>query len=245
MTAQLLILFMLFQSSPTVRGQYVADYKKIAEVYNSAPSLSFTIKFKSFDSNAQRPDTAFDGRYIYKANNVYNKIGTAETFVNGKYRVGIDHANKVIFLNYSNGKKSEITPFQMVDSIVQKYKCNISMTDIDNEKTRRYTVEYPMPYEENVTAKMIMEFDKKTYLVSRLVIYMPPNEDPYNTGKVNLKYRPFVEFNYLNYSFNAVSDEVFSTDKFFAVNGKEAALKDPYKKYQLISSLSLLNQANR
>lgn len=241
---QLLLLLMMFQSTPTVRGQYVADYKKVMEVFKSPSGVSYSTRYKSFDSNAQRPDTIMQGKYICKSNNFYAQTGSIETYMNSKYLLTIENSQRIMFLKYSKNIKIDVTPYKMIDSIILKYKCEISMTDIDNGNTRRYTVEYPTPGDNNVKGKMIMEFNKKTYLISRLVVYMPPNEDLYHTGTVNTSFRPFVELNYMDYSFNPVSDEVFSTEKFVIVDGKEAKLRDPYKKYQLISSL-FLNPANR
>ena len=237
-----ILMLLLWLQPDAARNQYLEDYRKIVAVYKTTPSMSYTITYKSFDTNAQRPDTSFQGKYMCKGQKLYSKVGGAETFKDNEYLLAIDHVHKIMFLNRASSMNTDKTPAAMVDSIMATFKCAIIMTDLPNTEKRRYEIEYPM--NDGIKGKVIFEFDKKSYLISRFVMYMPPEEDLYKTGKVNTSFRPFVEFLYSSYGFSDIPEATFATSRFFSLYQKDAKLKPPYTNYQLINSL-FLNSQNR
>lgn len=243
MTTYVLILLALIQGtgSHNAKQQYLDDYKEIVNRYKGASNISYNIKFKSFDTRADKPDTVLTGSYACKGAKLYSRIGFAETFINDKYVLKIDNAHKVAFINYARTAKNEALPTMMLDSVIRKFKCSIDYVDLPGD-IRRYKIEYPETADHNAT--MLLEFYKKTHLISKLTMYLAADEDPYEPNPVKNSYKPFVEFVYSNYSFAEIPDVLFSVDKYVDVKGKVVKAKGAFANYQIINSL-LYNKENR
>lgn len=233
-----IILALVFVSDG--RQEYMQDYMAIVGRYKGSPSISYTIQFKSFDTRADRPDTVLIGKYQIKGNKVHSRIGAAEMIATGKYVLRVDHQHKVAFINYASRSGDESSPLAILDSTIRKYKCAISYAD-GPAPMRKYKVEYGVATGHSNT--MTMEFDKGTHLISKMTMYMDPEENPYEEA-VKKPYKPFVDFVYGGYSFAEIPDAAFSIDQYVEINGKTVKPKPAFAKYQIINSL-VYNQENR
>lgn len=163
----------------SARQSYAEDYRKIQAAYEGKSSLSFTVQYRSYDTNLNTPDTILYAKYHFKKNKFYCKIDPSETIKDDNYYLAIDHSHKMMLLNYAKDASANFSPVRMVDSFILKQNPQIEKIDLGNGKSRRYIIR--LPNSELAYKTVLMEFDLQTYLVKKLVLYIKPPKTPMTT----------------------------------------------------------------
>lgn len=237
------LLLLTFLISNTVTKQYLEDYSRIVTSYTDKKNLSFTVTYKSFDTNAKIADTVLQGRFEFKGKLFHSKLAGGETIRNDQYYLSIDHMNKIMFLSSVKGMAANFYPIGSVDTALNRQKLRVEKRDIQESHSRVYTIYYPA---EDVRYKSVsMEFDTESYLVKKVSMKVYPPENVYELKDWKYLEEPFIEMVYQNYNTSEIDEHTFSLDKFLTINrGYDAQLKGAYKSYQLVNSISLSKNMN-
>lgn len=235
------ILLAMVLMSASSSETYREDFVKITASYKNKKSLSFSVLYKSFDTSLTIPDTTLIGKYWMKGSKFCVQIANTESIRNDKYYLSVDHFNKVMFLSYAKSASADFIPVKSIDSLLNKRLIDVRLEDLREGRERRYTVNYTRPVADYKS--MMMEFDLKTYLVKRIILKLEAPDNEYDQKDWNYIDEPYVEFDYINYNFSELSDQIFSIDKFITVNNEtDAVAKAKYKDYTFINSIAASQQ---
>lgn len=238
----IIVLFVLCSFLP-YGTSYTDDYAKIVSAYKAKKALSFSVHYKSFDKSTTTPDTVITGKYQIEGSKYCVRIAGTEAIRNDKYYLAVDHNNKIIFLNKASAVPGDFYPMSTIDTLMKKKLIDISGEDINEGKSRRYTItnksKTDLAYK-----KAIWEFDVNSYLIKKVTITLPARENLYKEPNWQYIDEPFVEFNYTTYSFVDIDDNVFSIDKYVSIhdNGLKVEVKEAYKKYRMVNSILIGQQ---
>lgn len=238
--SQLYLLLSLVLANAAAVDSYKADYQRILASYKSQPGISFDIEYRSYDTDATKPDTVLKGSYKMKGGMFHCWVASNETFRNTNYYLSIDHETKVMYLTAARLAKADFFPAELLDSFLTHYSPKIGKLDLKDGKVRRYTIN--LEGISQTYSRVVMDFDLKTFFVKRIVFVLTGYDDPYGNNPQHFLENPFVEILYKNYRVQNFNDSEFSVIHFINVTGNNVSLQSDYKQYELINSLALTHQ---
>jgi hypothetical protein len=237
-TGLLLIGFLMFFAATDT---YVQDYAKIVAAYSSKKSLSFNVAYKSFDTSKQVPDTVLVGKYRLEGDNFYVKVAGTESIRNRQYYLSIDHAHMLMFLAKASAFSGNFFPTSSIDTLLKRKGVKIASEDLSNGAVRRYTL--TPTTSNNAYKSWSFEYSLTSFLITKVVMKLTARENVYEQANWPYITDPFIEMVYSDYSFNDIDDNLFSVQKFLEVKSEtDIKLKEAYKNYELINTISLRQQ---
>lgn len=238
------ILTLLFTFlSLNVTSDYLADYNKILAAYTSKQNLSYTVSYKSFDTNSVKPDTVLLGKFQFKGKCFRSSLAGTESIKNEKYYLSVDHGNKIMYLTYAKNITQNFLPTGKIDTILQKMKLNVMAEKASTAGDKKYKIIYP-PNSDQYKS-ITLEFDTQSYFIKKVTMNLYARDNDYD--EPNWKYLddPFIEMVYSNYNHSVIDDRTFSMEKFLIINnGDDAVLTPAFKGYELVNSISISKKMN-
>ena len=224
-------------------SDYLADYAKIVEAYTCKQNLTYTVSYKSFDTNRSKPDTVLNGKFEFKGKCFRSSLAGTESIKNEKYYLSVDHSNKIMYLTYSKNIAQNFLPTANIDTVLRKMKLNVTVGDLSATGGKRYTIVYPP--NSSQYKSISMEFDVKSYLIKKVTMKLYPRENEYDDKNWNYLDDPFIEMVYSQYNTSTIEDGRFSLDKFLVIGkGDDAVLTPAFKGYELVNSISISKKMN-
>jgi hypothetical protein len=234
----LILMALLVVAFNTDKQSYVSDYAKVKAAYNTANSLTFTVTYKSFDTNLAKPDTSFTGYFKVKGNKFYSKVVDNETCQNGKYYLAVDHGHKLIVFNKAINFSDIAVSAKPIDTLLKFF--DVSKTDL---KTGNRFYSISSNAEDFMYKSFSMEIDTHTFFIKRISIKLKEVDGMYEDDLAKYLEEPVVEMLYGNYQNTPLSDEVFDLSKYVTINSDvDVVPKGKYKSYTIINSLALLRK---
>lgn len=235
----LMLLFSL--ACPDDRSMYLQDYDKVLKAYQREKCLSYKVVYKSYDTSVSKPDTTLYGNYYLKGDFFRTKLAGTESIKNKDFYLSVDHINKVMFLTKSSSVTTTFYPTAIVDTALRKSSLTVYREKTSGQATVIYALKYAN--EEGPVRSIKLEIDTLRYLIKTLTLKVAPRENLYDAPVWKYLEEPFIRMEFLNYSTEYLDDSKFSVSTFIDVNnGHDATLKDPFKKYELVNSISLSKQ---
>jgi len=226
------ILLLLINS--LVNGQdYKADFYKLQSMFKKHPYLSYTVKYKSYDTNLSKPDTIITAKFILNGNRVRTKLGSSEIIRNDKYHLAIDHDDKVMFVNFSRAVPIEIGALPRLDSLL-----TVTKSSVKYRKEGKIGI-YTIPLTGEIYKHAEIFFEAETYTVQKVRFHLYAEDDPFDENRKLTPIDPVVEMEFSGFSTQQVPDANFSTDKYFMYDAvtKKLTVKREYEKYEIVNSM--------
>ena len=232
----LLACFALYFQPDTILNQYRADYKLIINSYKKHTSISFSVTYNNFrNSKIVKADTSLVGKFYMKGQNYDYKMAGTEIMRNGSYYIAVNSNLKTIVVNDAAKMKGDFMPMSSIDSVISKIPVVIKYGEHDGGKTGVYKIN--AENNEKPFGEMEMVFDKQSYLIQKIVLFVSNNqiETYYGNQAGNSSVsKPRVDCIYGNYQFDKVDDYLFSSKRFIEVAGNEFKPAKEYAKYKVV-----------
>jgi outer membrane lipoprotein-sorting protein len=217
----------------------VAELKKISNRFYATQSYSCDLEYLYYESYTARiPSERMSGRYIAKGDKQYQKIGQVETILNPYYVLSVDHEEKTIDVlerQAASDKSVKLGVFKP-DSLISFYR---KISYVDYSATIGM---YELISEQDSYDKIQFYFDKKTYDLSKMVLYFYSEEEEVYEEKeegpmwvIRPLEAPRIEILYSNIRVNDfIPDDFFTYQKYLTSSGANRYHSKPeYKNYTI------------
>lgn len=231
MNKLLYIFFILICLSGVNQAQDAkSDFTKINLRYNESKNLNMKVCYELFqDYTSIVPFQKMDGLVKRKGDNMIYKLGPLEVMHNKRFEViANDEFKQIAMLEHKTklfewDEKLFLTRFDQTLQVYEKV----------NFSSKKNAGVYDIKTKGGQFTRIIIEFDKKTYAINKMVLYYRDAQilNEYGTGK---KDTPRIEITYSDINLNAnLPDGDFSESKYVAYSGGKYTCTSPYKGYKL------------
>jgi len=237
----ILMLPVLLALQTDDKDKYISDFKLIEEAYKKHHSLQFSMVCQSFkDSRLSKADTINNSTYYFKGKNFYYRASTTEVLKNETYLISVDHFKKAIIIYKSSEYKDDFLPVNMVDSFLIKNTVQIKYAEKQNGKTGSYVMN--ILKSNTAFSKMELEFDKTTYLVNKMSLYIPAGKLADSEGAPTAD-GSRVDYIFSNYKSGNIDDRIFATSRFINIDGEKFKAAAAYRDFKVIPLIPVQQQS--
>lgn len=228
----ILVLFSLQIQSQTVK-------EILTNVQNKVTNSNFKVnlKYQLFKGvESKKILESFNGIYIKKETNYYNKVKNTETIIGTDFLIKINHDQKAMI--YDKFKKGNNDPNNMLNitALLKNFE-NPKVTDLGNRwKCEMIAVEYSqMPY-----SKIVMYINKEDYNINKQVLFLTSLMNFSDDGSKNDFNIPRLEIEYTNYSKPTKQDDYFFVkSQYIDITKSKVVPSTKYKAYEIINSKNI------
>lgn len=229
MTKKFLILLFFYLLRTTSYADVISDLENLKKVYSSLSEFSVAIEYNLYPTyTSLKPYSSDKGQFIKKGENDYLRIASVETYNTSKYRLVIDNESKTILIASPNLIKVIPMSFDIAVSSCEK----ILPIDFD-KNVRGYLFHFKKDVKNEIVSITLL-FNKKSYLLSRVVLFYKDVE--LNTEGVSNNPRVDIIYSAMSKKLE-IAQNYFNIENFifYGPNGPIAAKE--YRDYTIFNTV--------
>ncbi len=208
------------------------ELQRLCQTYAHPQGMSFHVGLKMY--TAQQPVKIIDqlqAVYRLSDNNYYIQMGPVEIVKNNHCVLSIDHDEKLMLLSpiASTAEKDNLSAMVMdIGKLLESMKSGGTRMQkvLRGNDTWLELSQLPDP----AIQQCNIQFDPQTFLIKRVWIKAMD-------GSQSKQAPVIVDISYDSYRFAAQETSWFNETRFVAIKGKQAALQQAWKQYNLINQL--------